>query len=823
MADGRFSDKEKVLDTVLRTAQRDDPQEKLMSLLMVAKHLPSVYLDTAWASGARQQIVKAVTAPFIMSLLNPSKRAEIDLDTSRMMGMRFISAFAFDCAIAVQFVPCLPVLLKLLRTCDNPAIVELALDCTRHLTFCKPNKVEIPFSKVLRSVQAVEQRAGSGALSGWIEVSQAEFLARCSQMVDDLVSAGATTRAQSSAPVIQYKPLGSNAEAAAGGVGAVAAAAVLAALPAQLTAPHRDSAVQAAHSAAARLEKLASMYEFAFPAAKELHSLCVPAAATILKLLYTDLEPGHKSDMVRIATCITAMSGPSVWLHESVLPTGGSKHGRWAPLLLLLQLWGVELKLLLDAVDECCLAAWPEEADDTSGGDHTAASSSALSAPQAAAHAVDAGAGGGEGGDDEDSSDDEAPPPPAAGAAESKEAPKRPSAAAVPSEAFNWKPGEELPVRLKPPSEKRRQELHVAPRGVQDRCRVLTATLQRAQYGLLPLFRSVDASVQLLLQASEGGAGAGGLPAPQADTLGMFRGALQEVMKIVILHIGEYFAATTALGLVQPQQQTRYAVHTARCAVGLAYASPIVLAAHDCLLEYAAVDCGGLLDDLVQSAPALVRASSDALRVVQGPLSDAKAAQALLQAAALPLLGDTPPMHHWVGLLHDASQPLMLPAAQQWAAVADDQPTLLKALAEHGAVQQAAEWVLHWSRRCALAGMASQHQQAIGGSPASAAVASLPPCISVTGIEAAASAVQSLLALHAASESSEPLVREACSAGLKVATWLLLCAEGMQVAVEGGVPQGIVQLVTQASCLGDEQWQCAAGELYQLTAPDSTV
>jgi len=849
-----------------------------MALLMVAKHLPAAYEVTPWAASARKEIVKAVSPAFMMSLLNPSKRGEVDPDTSRIMGMQIIAAFGLDSAIAVQFVPCLPVLLKLLRTSPNPAVVELALDCCRHLSFCKPVHTQIPLSKVLNSVQVVADRASSGALLGWQDIGASEFVARCTQMVDDLVSAGASAQAMhSAASTGAVIPTTSPKSSTSASVGTVAAAAILRRLPAELVADDRDSAVHSALQAADQLELLTSMYEFDFPAADELHALCIPVAQTALKLLHSDLEASHKSAATRIATCTTAMAGPAVWLHKSILPSDSHKHGRWAPLLLLLQLWGVELKLLLDAVDECCLAAWPEEGQGT-GDAAVAGAASALTAAPTARHghdaspspspahsaagdddssddeapppAVGATAGDDDSSDDEapppavgatagddDSSDDEAPPPavgatagdddssddeappPAVGATESKQeqaAPKRPSAATVPSEAFNWRPGEELPVRLRPPSDKRKQEVQVAPRGVADRCRVLARTLQRAKYGLLPLLRCVDSSVLLLLQASDPDAPpAQDMPVPTADALGMFRGALQEIMKIIVLHIGEYFAMTAALGLVLPEQRASHAEQTARSAVGLAYASPLLLAVHDCLLEYAAVDCAGLQDDLVSSVPALLQASSDALQIVQGPLTSQKSAEALLAAARLPLVSDTPPLHEWVKMLHDVSQALLLPAAHQWVTVSEGTPELLGALARQGAEQPIKEWMLHWSRQCALAGMASQHRLASGAPEAPVA---LPSCIAAPGLEAACAVAQSLLDLKAAVDPHDTDAQAALVEGNKVASWLLLCADAEAGQQVPGVPQGVVHLVTSAGCLADERWQCAVGDLYQLTS-----
>ena len=792
-----------------------------MALLMVAKHLPAAYEVTPWAASARKEIVKAVSPAFMMSLLNPSKRGEVDPDTSRIMGMQIIAAFGLDSAIAVQFVPCLPVLLKLLRTSPNPAVVELALDCCRHLSFCKPVHTQIPLSKVLNSVQVVADRASSGALLGWQDIGASEFVARCTQMVDDLVSAGASAQAMhSAASTGAVIPTTSPKSSTSASVGTVAAAAILRRLPAELVADDRDSAVHSALQAADQLELLTSMYEFDFPAADELHALCIPVAQTALKLLHSDLEASHKSAATRIATCTTAMAGPAVWLHKSILPSDSHKHGRWAPLLLLLQLWGVELKLLLDAVDECCLAAWPEEGQGT-GDAAVAGAASALTAAPTARHGHDASpspspahsAAG-----DDDSSDDEAPPP-AVGATESKQeqaAPKRPSAATVPSEAFNWRPGEELPVRLRPPSDKRKQEVQVAPRGVADRCRVLARTLQRAKYGLLPLLRCVDSSVLLLLQASDPDAPpAQDMPVPTADALGMFRGALQEIMKIIVLHIGEYFAMTAALGLVLPEQRASHAEQTARSAVGLAYASPLLLAVHDCLLEYAAVDCAGLQDDLVSSVPALLQASSDALQIVQGPLTSQKSAEALLAAARLPLVSDTPPLHEWVKMLHDVSQALLLPAAHQWVTVSEGTPELLGALARQGAEQPIKEWMLHWSRQCALAGMASQHRLASGAPEAPVA---LPSCIAAPGLEAACAVAQSLLDLKAAVDPHDTDAQAALVEGNKVASWLLLCADAEAGQQVPGVPQGVVHLVTSAGCLADERWQCAVGDLYQLTS-----
>ncbi len=829
MAESKFQDKEKVLETVLRTAARDDPQEKLMALLMVAKHLPGVYARDGWAAAARKRILDAVSPFFVMSLLKPSKSGEIDLDTSRIMGMRVISAFGIDEHIAAEFVPCLPVLLKLLRTNSNAAVVELALDCSRHICFCEAQQHKLPFDKIITSLQTCFDRVKAGNVSDWQEVDPAEFLSRLTQMRADLLSLGASQSMKTGTQGRIFEASSSLPSENTREIGLSAASTLLQQMAGRLSAEDREMAVSAAHDSAEQLEHIVSLYEAFFPAPAHFIGIGKPIAVEVLKLLHSDLEASHKSDVTRIATCLTALASPKLWLQEGLFPVGSGKHGRWAALLLLVQLWGVDLKLTLDAVDECCLAAWPEESSQPAAG--ASASASSATASQASNHLQDAQPDW-EADDDGSSSDDEAPPAPlstsAAGASESKSnshSPKRPSAASVPSEAFNWKPGEKLPARLRPPSAARRSELQVAPRGVEDRCRVLRNTLKAAKFGMLPLLRSIDSSVQLLLQASDS-QDAEGLPTPPAETLGMFRGALQEVMKIIILHIGEYHAATTALGLVQPQQQQQHAQETARCAVGLAFAAPLLLAAHDCLLEYAAVDCAGLEGDLVSSAPALLHASSNALSITLGPLSKAEAAHALLQAAGLPLPDDIPPLHEWVGMLHGDGQPLMLPAVQQWSAVAADCAPVLEALATAGGAAQAAKWLLQWTRRCAMAGMAAEHTLARGDPKAAGPpTASLPPCLAAEGMEAAAAVADALQALQQAAAQQDSEIVSAIQECNRLASWLLLCADeqdepqGEQQTVPD-VPRGIVHLVTASGCLQEEHWQCAVGELYQLTSGD---
>ena len=639
--DPRFPDREKVLDTVLRTVASEDSQEKFIGLMMVAKYLPlSPDPADAWSAAARQAILRAVGPGFLMSLLRPPKAGEVGDRTAMVnLGLEMLPTFAVDAHGAVALRPCLPVLFRMLRTTDLPHQAAGALQCLTPLLREGGSWQGMGWGKALSSLALASCRAE--ALWEDQASASADFVAGCFAAVKraaaialrqaDVAHSFIAALCQDSTVVAEWCAAMTQANPAR----AEAAVACLAHTLARST-----QVLQGARQASNR------------PDTTLTHTVC--------SLLASKVSDSMRQHAVLAAASLAQLYGAAALLGS---PSDPGAHGQWQQVLLVLKLVAVELKMLLDDAEEAFLAPW------------TPAGPSLSAASQ----------------QDCDSSDDDDGPPAAVPVVPAQ----RPSAASTPTApaggaaaAFGLQAGAPVPKRLQPPQRTAEAADTTAPasRSEEQRWSLVQSVLCRCHHQLPPLLGALDAVTQAL---------DGHDSKPGFETLLAVQRSMADTMGLLLQFLSRFHALAEAVR----QAPDAAAFQVTHAQLRIACSAPTALAVHACAVEYAAADCAGVSGHLLECASALVHVADEAKEALSLDaatlLSGAEPPGALLAELQASLHtatgGDAPPFAP--------------PGVHAWVLVTADQPDLLFALARAGAATPCAASLREWARGFPLQSM----------------------------------------------------------------------------------------------------------------------